>query len=304
MKRFFTSMAILCALMAWTGPVWSNNPFTSKKAAEQKPPEPMLKSRFFADIVVWQHQLRRQMSDMVREARTGGGILPLLLLSGTAFAYGAIHAAGPGHGKFVAMSYFVSRKASIAKGLLFGFCVAAVHGFSGVSVVLGIRYVIGRTVGETLETVTSATQIVCFGLISALGLAILSKSAHALYVSRREKNDAASEPTPVESSGKSFLAWVLALGLVPCPAVVMAMLFCLSMDAMVLGFLLATCISLGMASTISFVAIAVIAGKQGVLKAAGNRRTEIVEASAGLVSGLAIFVFGVVFLLTAANATF
>ncbi len=304
MKRFLISAVLLCVFLgAASGPAFSGNPFTSKRTVEEKTPGPIVKSRFFVEIVVWQHQLKQKMSDLVRDARTGGGVVPLFLLLATAFGYGAIHAAGPGHGKFVAMSYFVSRKSSVYKGLLFGICVAAVHGASGVVGVLGIRHLIQKSFGQTLDTVTSATQIASFGLIVALGLAILVKSAFALVALYRRKNDEGSSDHEQEnSSGKGFLAWAGALGLTPCPAVVMAMLFCISMDAMVLGLLLASCISLGMAATISCVSIAVIVGKNRIMKVASNRHAENIEAAAGLLSGLAITIFAGLFLLTAVNA--
>ena len=60
-----------------------------------------------------------------------------------------------------------------------------------------------------------------------------------------------------KGSRKGLVPWALAVGLVPCPAVVMVMLFCLSMDALALGLVLAVFISLGMALTISGVVIAV-----------------------------------------------
>ena len=304
MKRLLISAVLLCVFLgAASGTVFSGNPFTSKRTAEEKTAGPIVKSRFFVEIVVWQHQLKQKMSDLVRDARTGGGVVPLFLLLATAFGYGAVHAAGPGHGKFVAMSYFVSRKSSVAKGLLFGFCVAAVHGASGVVGVLGLRHLIRKSFGETLDTVTSATQIASFGLIVVLGLAILAKNAFALYSLRRRKiGETPSGREQKESSDKGFLAWAGALGMTPCPAVVMAMLFCISMDAMVLGLLLASCISLGMAATISCVSIAVIVGKNKILKRASNHQAENFEAAAGLLSGLAITLFAGLFLLTAVNA--
>jgi ABC-type nickel/cobalt efflux system permease component RcnA len=73
------------------------------------------------------------------------------------------------------------------------------------------------------------------------------------------------------------------------------------MDAMVLRFLLASCISLGMAATISCVSIAVIVGKNRALKLVSNRHAERIEAAAGLLSGLAITVFEGLFLLTEVN---
>jgi len=98
-----------------------------------------------------------------------------------------------------------------------------------------------------------------------------------------------------EASRKGVLAWAVAVGLVPCPAVVMVMLFCLSMDAMILGLLLAACISMGMATTISLVVITIIMGKAGILNAVSKNYSIRVEGIIGVFSGGAISIFGTLF---------
>jgi len=98
------------------------------------------------------------------------------------------------------------------------------------------------------------------------------------------------------------LAWAVTVGLVPCPAVVMVMLFCLSMDAMILGLLLAAFISLGMATTISIVVIAIIMGKTGALSVVSEKYAMRVEGTIGLLSGAAISVFGALFLISSINS--
>ncbi|RLC31140.1 MAG: hypothetical protein DRH32_04670, partial [Deltaproteobacteria bacterium] len=245
------------------------------------PPVP-IKSQFFLKIIAWQYRIKQKMSSLIRDVQTTGNIMPLMFLVVLAFSYGAIHAVGPGHGKFVAMSSVMSHRASVMSGLLFGTFTAFFHGFSGAVGVLGLRYILQRGVGETLGTVTAATQVVSFGLITLLGLGIVLKSGFAMF----SKSLSGSRAQETEVSGK---------GLVPCPAVVMVMLFCLSMDALTLGLVLAAFISLGMALTISGVAIAVIVGKAGALQTFSRKRAEMIGHGIGLVSGIAIAVFGALF---------
>ena len=71
-----------------------------------------------------------------------------------------------------------------------------------------------------------------------------------------------------------------------------SMLFCLSMNAMILGLLLAACISLGMATTISFVVIAIVMGKTGVFSVISKNFVIRIEGIIGLLSGAALSLFG------------
>lgn len=293
MMRISVILFLVVGLGAWVGSAWPQNPFTSRPDTHVKAPEPLIKSPVFAKLAQWQLQLQQQLSDLIRKARADGRVKPLIALMGLAFAYGAIHAAGPGHGKFIAVSYVLSHNASIVGGLLFSCCIAFLHGLSGAVGVLGLRYVIQWGVSQTLEMVTTVTQIASFGLITILGLGILLKSGYALFWAPAE-----NEKTPAAASPKGLLSWSLAAGLVPCPAVVMVMLFCLSMDVLALGLLLAASISLGMAATLSSVVTAVVVGKAGALRAVAHQRVKTVETAVGMLSGAAVAIIGCLFLLT------
>ncbi len=291
MRKSIIVLILFFVTCPWVAPVLAQNPFTSKPKTQHKALPVLVKSQFFVKIIIWQHQLKQKMSELIRNVQTTGDTMPLLFLMVLAFSYGAIHAAGPGHGKFVAMSYVLSHRASVMVGLLFGTFTAFFHGFSGAVGVLGLRYLLQRGVGETLGTVTTATQVISFGLISLLGLGIFLKNGYALF----SKPVSSHHTQKTKAFGKGLVPWALAVGLVPCPAVVMVMLFCLSMDALTLGLVLAAVISLGMAMTISGVIIAVIIGKAGVLQTVSKKRAKMIEHSIGFVSGMAIFVFGALF---------
>jgi ABC-type nickel/cobalt efflux system permease component RcnA len=302
MKRLIVLILLTSLLGPLASPVWSQNPFTSKQDAQAKPPEPLLKSRFFTHLIVWQHQLKERMAGLVRTARERSNPRPLLFLMLIAFAYGAIHAAGPGHGKFVAISYVLSHRTTGTSGIFLGMGIALVHGLSGMVGVVGLHYMLSWGASDTLTRVTSVTQIVSFGLIVLLGAAIFGKHAYTLFNAGGAREGAAAQSRKNDQS-KGWLPWAAAIGLVPCPAVVMAMLFCLSMDVIVLGLVLATCITLGMATTIAAVASLVVAGKTGFYSAvSGKGHSEKIEVGVGMLSGAAVVLFGLIFLLSAVNA--
>lgn len=292
-------MLLLIFLQLICGLVTANaqNPFLPNNTPDRVVPKPPPQNSFLTKIALYQQQFKQKMAAMIRQIKTSESIRPLFAVLMIAFGYGVLHAAGPGHGKAVAMFYILSRNSSIASGLLFGTLIAFFHGFSGAICVLGLHYVLQKSVSGTLGTVSHTTQIVSFGLIALLGIVILAKNGHALFFKSE------SSPNPSNKDSKTFknglLPWAVAVGLVPCPGVVIVMLFCLSMDSLTLGLLLAVFISLGMATTVSFVVIAVVIGKGISFRTFSTKRTERVESIIGVISGLAITALGVLFLTTA-----
>lgn len=293
MKPWLLSLMVITVLiLACLQPVMARDPFTGQAESRQDQQAPSWISRQVVRITLWQQHLRQKMSGLIRQARSGHDIKPLFILMALAFAYGLLHSAGPGHGKGVAAAYALSRRVTIAGGLLFGFSFAFIHGFSGAVAVLGLRFLIEQTVSGTMATVTTTTQIISFSLITLLGLGLFVKTGLTLL----KKTDPAENQEAVAASGQGLLAWAATIGIIPCPAVVMVMLFCLSMEVLLLGLLLAACISLGMAVTVSGVMITVILGRTGALRLVSGEHVRTIERTVGLLSGAAITVFGLFFL--------
>ncbi len=300
-KRLFLFAVCLGILISAAFPAQAHNPFTSRPETQHKAPEPLFKSEVFVKIILWQHQLKQEMSDLIREAKNEDRLGPFFILFGIASLYGLIHAAGPGHGKVVAMSYVLSHRASIQGGILFGAGFAFIHAMSGVVGVLGLRAIIQSSVSDTLTSATNVTQIVSFALITLLGLSILVQHVKESFAAPATHAETGAAD---RTGGKGVLLWAAAVGLVPCPAVVMVMLFCLTMDLLLLGFLLALFISLGMATTISAVIIVTLWGKIGILNAISSNYAVRVERILGILSGCMVMIFGTLFLIAAINTTF
>jgi ABC-type nickel/cobalt efflux system permease component RcnA len=143
------------------------------------------------------------------------------------------------------------------------------------------------------------TRAVSFGLITLLGLCVLWKHGRMLV----SAPPPGSEASPEKTDRSGLVAWSLSVGLVPCPAVFMIVLFCMSMDAMLLGLVLAAGISFGMAATISLVVMAVVMGKAGGLRLASSKSSAAkIEAIIGVLSGGAIAIFGALFLMASIHA--
>ncbi|MBC2715187.1 MAG: hypothetical protein HF978_07760 [Desulfobacteraceae bacterium] len=276
----------------------ANNPFTAKTENQHAAPAPAFKSKLFVKIIIWQHQLKEKMSMLVREAKSTRSMKPLLFLIMAAFAYGVIHAVGPGHGKALALTYVLSQRPSYVNGLVFGNCMALFHGFSGILFVLFVRVILQANIIKNLENVTHITQLISYSIITCFGVGIFSYGMYHL-IKGLNKNRCISQSNINRQDAHPVIS-ALVVGCIPCPGVVMVMLFALSMDLIILGVVLGIAISMGMALTVSIVVMLAVSGKSVSLAVVSKKpdRIILVENVMKVVGGLALTVIGTVFLST------
>lgn len=268
----------------------AHNPFTSKPEKNHKVLTSPVKSTFFVKIVFWQHQIREKMSRLIREARSEKKITPIFLLAMFAVGYGVIHSAGPGHGKAIALSYILSCRPNLPQSILFGNLVALTHGLSGIFLVLGVKFILHASMTQSLETMTYITQMISFSLISLLGGFIFIRSLINWF-----KKKSIDEKRP-----PFFNPYITAfsVGLIPCPGVVMVMLFALSLNLMGLGIFLGFCIALGMTSTITVIVLLGMSGKAVALRLSRRNRSvhHILAYSIETAAGLLVASLGLILL--------
>ena len=274
----------------------AHNPFTTKPENQHTAPMPVISNKFFTKIIIWQYKLKAKMSSLVRQAESTGSIKPLLLLIMAAFAYGVIHAAGPGHGKAIALSYILSQQPSYIRGMLFSSCMALFHGASGIVFVLVIRLILKTNIIKNLETVTNITQVISYSIIACFGLGLFIHSIYKLI----KKHDQRQLTCEIFKSGKytNPVSLALVVGSIPCPGVVMVMLFTLSMNLIALGIILGITISIGMALTVSIVVLITISGKVALFTAISknSKRTVFIEHGIKVFAGLLLMTLGTLFL--------
>ncbi len=275
---------------------FAHNPFTTKPEDQHAAPMPVFNNKLFQKIIIWQHKLKVEMSSLVREAEATRSIKPLLLLLVVAFSYGVIHAAGPGHGKAIALSYVLSQRPSYIQGMLFSNTMALFHGSSGIVFVLVIRLILNTNIIKNLETVTNITQVVSYSIIACLGFGIFLLSTYRLIKKQTQHHDA--EKTLTSGKYRNPVLLALIVGSIPCPGTVMVMLFTLSMDLIILGIILGITIAIGMAFTVSIIVLITLSGKIASLKAVSKNSNRIfyIENSIELVAGLLLMTLGILFL--------
>jgi len=274
----------------------AHNPFTAKSENQHTASVPAFKSKLFVKIIIWQHQLKEKMSMLVREAKSTRSVKPLIFLVMAAFAYGAVHAAGPGHGKTLALTYVLSQRPSYVNGLVFGNCMALFHGFSGILFVLIVRLILHANIIKNLENVTHTTQLFSYSIITCFGVGLFLYGMYHL-ITGLNKNRCISQSDKNRQDVHPVIS-ALVVGIIPCPGVVMVMLFALSMDLIILGVVLGIAISMGMALTVSIVVMLAVSGKSVSLALASKKEARIilVENVMKVVGGLALAAIGAVFL--------
>jgi len=102
-----------------------------------------------------------------------------------AFAYGVVHAFGPGHGKFVIVSYFLGREARVVRGVAMAVQIAVVHVIAAVVVVWLADAVLRSGFGIGLSDVP--------GVRAASFLIIVGIGVYMLYQAVRTSSGGGAE---------------------------------------------------------------------------------------------------------------
>nr|MQY77221.1 hypothetical protein [Spirochaeta sp.] len=224
----------------------------------------------------------------------------LFLLMGISFIYGMIHALGPGHGKFIATSYFLSRQVTLVKGLVMGTLIAILHAGSAITLVLIIYLIIRGSYLSSLEDISRIIRIVSFALIMLIGIYLVVAS---IYKSRRARSPIYKTGDNKNQENKNIFSVALAVGIVPCPGAVLILLFSISMEILAIGVLLTLAMAAGMAVTISAVASLAILTRQGLtcILPVNGKAARILQSGLRLSGSLLIFFIGLILLLGSLN---
>ncbi|MBL4558383.1 MAG: hypothetical protein JKP98_18890 [Rhodobacteraceae bacterium] len=191
----------------------------------------------------------------MEQGRTVGTVGLALLI---AFAYGALHTLGPGHGKAVVISYFVGAGGSLGRGVVMGARIAAMHVLSAVVVVFLLDFAVRQATGAAPSDYRMI-RLGSYALIVAIGAVMLWRAVAAVRMERvagaadhvhhhhshAHAGCAACAAASDASRGGGWIA--VAVGAVPCTGALIVMLFGLANDLVIPAILMVVAISAGMA---------------------------------------------------------
>lgn len=288
-------LAVAALLLAWIA-IWP------PAAAAQPAPSGNILAPIGRAVLDFQREANRTISQQMRAIREGQTSAPLLLGLLLAFAYGAIHAAGPGHGKLVVMTYFLSRDARIGRGLLMGAQIAVMHVLSAIVVVVFADFLLRKGFGGAPSEVP-AVRYASYGLILLIGLAMLWRAArramrpaHAHDGHHHHHDHACGCGARHDEGGLLSFG----VGLVPCTGSVLILLYAMANGILPAGLLLVATIALGMAVTMGGLGLLSVLARRFVADrlSAGSGRLAVAIDIAG--SFAIVLLGGTLLLLTAA----
>ena len=133
-------------------------------------------------ILAQQGWFERALSGAVRASRTDASALPWLAC--LSFAYGVLHAAGPGHGKAVLASYMVANRRALRRGIALSFLAALLQAAVAVALV-GLLSIVFRTTATGMREGAALIETVSYVGVAALGLWLSWRKGAALLAAWR-----------------------------------------------------------------------------------------------------------------------
>ena len=218
-------------------------------------------------LIVWLGQLQGEVVRTLAAAlRTGGW-----QMAGLAFGLGALHALTPGHGKAALAAYFLGQEAHVGKGLRVALSAALLHVLTGFAIFLVLRVLLGQmpSMSDRGSPLFAAAG---YGLIVVSGLLMIVQSLR---------------PAPTRGDPARSLA--AGIGLLPCPLTISVLGFAWIQSSWPSVAVVLVSLALGIAATISLVALLAIVVRNGMTVMIGeflpglDRWARVAQVGAGVV---------------------
>lgn len=257
---------------------------TGAARAFDAPGEPGPGSGMLAALAMTQRELRQGLSERVRVLRDGGSASGLAVFLALAFAYGALHAAGPGHGKAVAVSYVLARGEGPGRAALLGAIMGAAHAASAVALVFGLYLVLERSLMARFTAQGIWLERASYALVCAIALWLLARAVRGQGAEQGARG----------AADRGLWATGLATGLVPCPGAAIVLLFALALGAPGIGLGAVAAMALGMGATIATAAALAALCRQRVTALTATRplRAATLDRALSILGALAVLTLG------------
>ncbi|ESW82976.1 sulfite exporter TauE/SafE family protein [Mesorhizobium sp. C280B] len=231
----------------------------------------------FQTLVEFQRTIYLTLGEQIKLLAAGGNWLAFMAFLPMGVVFGAAHALTPGHSKAVLATYLAGSDAKVSRGLL----VSITLSFTHVTIAVLIAALSLPLVSIALGSVGRAPLLehISRGLLGLIGVWMLWRALSHSHHHRHEG----------EAVG------VMA-GLIPCPLTLFAMTFAMSRDVPAAGVLFAITMMVGVALTLSCVAVLSIVFRERLVQFFARQPrlfetiSRAIEGAAGLaLAGVAVW---------------
>ena len=268
-----------------------------------------------ANIQAIQRELQGSLAEATQLASQHGAREAWVLI-GLSFAYGVLHAAGPGHGKLVISTYLMTHEGEIRRSLILSVLAALMQGITAIVIIEVILAIIGAGV-RGAAGIAGQLEMTSYALIILLGLILAGVATRRLLQYARDPQMAHAggscghSHTPKTSqisnrgSLSSLAAMIFSIGLRPCTGAILVLILANVLGLRCTAWAAVFAMSTGTALTVSVIAIASVYARKATLRAAERwpERTgslSVMLDAIAFCGGVLIFTLGVSLLRSAA----
>jgi len=138
-----------------------------------------------------QAHYQRQLVSAVRQMKTANPVGAALTLAFISFAYGVLHAAGPGHGKAIISSYVLANRQTLRRGIFLSFLSAFFQACSAIVLVVVLAIALKAT-SLTMKSAETWVEIVSWAAVALVGIWLLYRQVKPMLDSTATRASAES----------------------------------------------------------------------------------------------------------------
>lgn len=188
-------------------------------------------------------KIDQKLNNIIQGVKTGHSLKTIIAGVIFAFLLGVFHALGPGYGKSVVFSYFLSNQESPWKAPKMGLQLALTHVLSGGLLIflgnLSVKYFISDPYSQVFWL-----KLISYSMITVIGVYMLS-----LKIKKDKQCCSCGCSHNIAHASSGSLAF--SAGLIPCPCTMLILLYALANDVLWFGILLVVFKGIGIALTLS-----------------------------------------------------
>ncbi len=242
------------------------------------------KESFFLPIkqqlLKWHMIINREVPKKMKALKDNPSPTVILTSILASFIYGILHTLGPGHGKTVVASYFLTNDARFWRGAFIGIQVAFVHVAGAIVLIFATDIAMHHILTNTQDQILWI-RIISYSLISFIGLFIMLQTLKDIFKHKNNSQNHYNGSYHNHETKKDFLiSWCV--GAVPCTGSILILLYAIAHNIMWIGLSMLLFVALGMALTITSVGWLCILGKKKLLDRFFNKNNSFYKWQLGL----------------------
>lgn len=229
-------------------------------------------------LIDLQREIYTAFADYIRAFSDNGDLLAFATFLPMAIVFGAVHALTPGHSKAVLATYLAGTSASMVRGFAVSLTLSFTHVLTAILIAVFSLPLVSIAFGSVGKA--PAIENVSRGLLGVIGLWMIWRAFRG--------------HTDLGPKDNGMLVGVFA-GLIPCPLTLFVMIFAIQNDVPEAGVAFAAMMMLGVATTLSVVAVVTVLFQRSVTALIASRpflldrTSRAVESAAGLILLLIAF---------------